>query len=314
MEELEGAQLDNWHDFDSPMPLGQAVWVVHQACLGLAEAHAHGIVHRDIKPQNLWVEVDHNVKVLDFGLARAWETDGESISANVTVARMMIGTPRYMQPEQFQTAKLTPASDVYSLATVLYELLTAHAVFFADRDFTALRYEWADQPLEWLKGHAHGTIVPFSHYPASANVPESLQRLIYRSLARDPDERPRDAGALANALGEIMHYDLGLTPAATLRVQLPYGGFEERLVLPGSHRIGTREDAEIRIAGDGVQPLHALLEWSGLPDYPEVRSFTDEGGLSVNDEPVYDRERRILDPDDEIEIGGCVLTLSYPRL
>lgn len=312
MEELEGAQLDHWHDFDTPMPPGQAVWVIHQACLGLAEAHAHGIVHRDVKPQNLWVELDHNVKLLDFGLARAWETDGSSISANVTTARMMIGTPRYMQPEQFQTAKLAPSSDVYSLATVLYELLSGHTVFFADRRFSEIRDAFIDEPLEWLKGHAHGTIVPLTHYACGRDIPPSLCDVVYRSLDRDPEKRPADAGALANALGEIMHYDLSMTPAATLRVQLPYGGFEERLLLPGSYRVGADDTADIRIPGEGVAPLHALLEWSGLPEYPEIRVFGDAEGLRVAGEPVDGR--RVLDPDDEIEISGRKLRLGYPKL
>lgn len=312
MEELEGAQLDHWHDFDNAMPPGQAVWVVHQACLGLAEAHAHGIVHRDVKPENMWVELDHNVKMLDFGLARAWDAPGESISANVTMMRMMIGTPRYMQPEQFHTAKLTPASDVYSLATVLYELLSGHAVYFPDERFTRLREALFDDPVTWLRAHAQAPIVPLSHYPVCADVPDALARLVYRSLDREPSRRPPDAGTFANELGAIMHYDLGMTPAATLRTRLPWGGHEERLLLPGSHRVGKSRDCEIALGGDGVHPLHALLEWSGLPELPEVRAFEEGAALTVGGEPVVGR--RVLKPDDELRIGDYVLTLDYPEL
>jgi serine/threonine protein kinase len=312
MEELEGAQLDHWHDFDTPMPPGQAVWVVHQACLGLAEAHAHGIVHRDVKPENLWVELDHNVKLLDFGLARAWDAPGESISANVTTTRMMIGTPRYMQPEQFHDPRLTPASDVYSLATVLYELLSGHAVYFPDERFSVLRERLFDEPLTWLASHVRGEIVPLSRYPECADVPEALARLVYRALDRDPTRRPLDAAAFANELGAILHYDLGVTPAATLRTRLPWGGHQERLLLPGSHRIGSASDCEIALGGEGVHALHALLEWSGLPEYTEVRAFVEGAVLRVNDEPLVGR--RVLHPDDELRIGDFVLSLDYPKL
>jgi hypothetical protein len=143
-------------------------------------------------------------------------------------------------------------------------------------------------------------------------VPEALARLVYRALDRDPTRRPLDAAAFANELGAILHYDLGVTPAATLRTRLPWGGHQERLLLPGSHRIGSASDCEIALGGEGVHALHALLEWSGLPEYPEVRAFVEGAVLRVNDEPLVGR--RVLHPDDELRIGDFVLSLDYPKL
>jgi serine/threonine protein kinase len=309
MEELEGAQLDHWHDFDEPLPAGQAAWIIHQACLGLAEAHLHGIVHRDIKPENLWIESDHNVKVLDFGLARAWDNPAMSFGANVTMTRMAIGTPHYMQPEQVKSPRLTPASDVYSLAILAYELLTGHCVHFADRKWSEVRNALMDSPLDWLRAHVDKPVVPMSRYRVSRDIPKSFIDLVMRCLSKRPERRPPTAAALANELGAILHYDLGLTPAATLSVRLPYGGHEEQLILPGSHRVGSDARAEVRLASADVAPTHALLEWSGLPELPDVRPM-EGASVRVSGEEVVGR--RVLTIDDVVEIAGFQLSLAYP--
>lgn len=312
MEELEGEQLNHWHSFDRPLPCGQAVSVIHQACLGLGEAHAHGIVHRDLKPENIWVEPDHNVKVLDFGLARAFATDDAELSANVTMAGTVMGTPRYMQPEQLRTTKLTAASDVYSLGTILYELLTAHSVFFPDRPFTEVRERYRDQPMVWLNAHDIEMPVPMSRYPISQTFPDALEELVLGCLSKDPEDRPRDAMVLANALGEILHYDLGIVTAATMQIKLPWGGTEERLMLPGSHRIGSAETCEIRLKNDDVPQLCAILAWNGAPDYPELRVMADGVEITVGGRKVDGRID--LRENDDVEIAGFALRFDYPRI
>src|SRR5690606_36244311 len=138
--------------------------------LGLAEAHARGIVHRDIKPENLWVEPDQNVKVIDFGLARAWDAES-TVGVGVTLSGMLVGTPRYIQPEQIQGGRLTPASDVYSLTTILYELLTGHSVYFADQPFSEVREALRDEPVQWIAAHVREPVVPMSRYAAGAHLP-----------------------------------------------------------------------------------------------------------------------------------------------
>src|SRR5262245_5815316 len=139
MDLLEGSSLDAWHDFSQPLHPAQAVTIVHQACLGLAEAHAMGIVHRDVKPENVFIEHDGQIKMLDFGLARSF--DGTPVvGVNATDAHLVVGTPHYSQPEQLKTRVLTPASDVYSLATILYELLSARAPFW-DRSLADVKYD-----------------------------------------------------------------------------------------------------------------------------------------------------------------------------
>ncbi|MCX4246495.1 serine/threonine-protein kinase [Paraliomyxa miuraensis] len=313
MDELDGAQLDQWHDFDDPMPPGQALWVVHQACLGLAEAHARGIVHRDLKPENLWVEADQNVKVIDFGLARAWDS-ASTLGRGVTMSGILVGTPRYMQPEQVHGARLTPASDVYSLTTILYELLTGHTVYFADRPFSDVREALRDEPVEWIAAHVRASVVPLSHYPVGAALPESVHALIARGLAKDPGDRYPDARALGNALGQVLHYDLGAVLGATLRVTHPWGGHEDQLLLPGSHRIGTGAHCEVVLRGDELEEEEAVLEWAGPPDLPEVHALHDGGRVTVGGGPVAKAMRRQWGRDESVEVAGYSLRLIHPEV
>lgn len=312
MEELDGQQLDRWHDFDQAMPPAQAAFVIQQACLGLAEAHAAGIVHRDIKPENIWVEPDHNVKVLDFGLARSWggPEDDELISANVTMTNMVMGTPRYMQPEQLKTTRLTPASDIYSLGTILYELLTGHTVYFPDRPFSEVREDYRHQPMEWLNAHDIGEPVPMKRYPECVDVPGSLEWLVLKCLSKKPENRPQHAGELANKLGEILHYDLGAATATVLRIELPYGGYEDKLIFPGSHRIGRDASCEVRLSAKDVPPQAAVLDWNGLPDLPELRPVDDHVSIEVGGRPVAGRHD--LKEGDVVKIAGFTLRFEYP--
>jgi len=312
MDELDGAQLDVWHDFDRPMPPGQALWVVHQACLGLAEAHARGIVHRDIKPENLWVEPDQNVKVIDFGLARAWDA-ARTVGVGVTLDGMLVGTPRYIQPEQVTGETLTPAGDVYSLTTVLYELLTGHSVYFDDAPFSEVRERYRDDPVAWIAAHVKTPVVPLTRYPATAELPPALHRLVYRGLAKDPAQRFVDARALGNAVGEVLHYDLGVVPAATLRVTLPWGGHEDLLLLPGSHRVGRAPYCEVVLDSDELEDEQAVIEWAGPPDPAELHAPHDDQRVRVGGEVVQTR-RRLDDEARTVEVGGFGLELRYPEV
>ena len=97
MELLDGRPLDEWHDFDRPLPPPWAAHIVYQCCMGLVEAHERGIVHRDLKPANIFIASNVVVRLLDFGLARSWEDDS-IIGRNATVGNILVGTPHYAQP------------------------------------------------------------------------------------------------------------------------------------------------------------------------------------------------------------------------
>ncbi len=309
MDYLEGTTLNAWHSFDEPLHPAQAVTIVHQACLGLAEPHAQGIVHRDVKPENIFVQDNGQIKVLDFGLARSW--DGSPvIGANATQVHMVVGTPHYSQPEQLKTRVLTPASDVYSLATILYELLSAHSPFHPDRPLNEVREEYREKPVRWLHAHASMPVVALDSMPGCENLPTALVDGIMLALDKEPDARPPDASAFANILGEVLHRDLGIPVAATLKLRWPEGGVEERLFLPGSYRIGSGERCEIMLPdhhATQIRRVHAVLEWSGIPNRPYLRPIIGDGSVKIGDLPIHRPAE--LGPDDNFWVGPYEMSL-----
>ena len=310
MELLRGAELSTSHDFDRAMPPAEAARVIQQACLGLDEAHREGIVHRDVKPDNLWLMPDGSVKVLDFGLARAWDTDS-TIGANATTGHMLIGTPHYAQPEQIKTGKLTPASDVYSLGVVLYELLCGRTPLFPDQPVSEVRSALFDDPLRWLVAHVKEPVVPIDRYPEGRALPRRLVGLVHDALAKDPAARPPSAGVLANRLAWIMHHELGRALGGILELVYPSGARQRHLVLPGVHRMGVGAGCEIRLANDESTTIFASLEWAGAPHQAELRPWLTDGTVRINGQPLSQRVRLV--PGTKVELGPFRAELRYPK-
>ena len=163
------------------IPPDEAVGLVVQACRGLAHAHSVGLVHRDVKPQNLLLREDGTVKVADFGIARAAETTA------LTQVGTVLGTAAYLSPEQALGEEVTAAADVYSLGAVLYELLTGRPPY----EFDSLADLAAKQ--------TSGQITPVGEL--APGVPRDVEDAVMRSLARNPSYLPASAAAFAKELG-----------------------------------------------------------------------------------------------------------------
>jgi serine/threonine protein kinase len=311
LEALEGAQLDHWHDFDRPMPAAQAVGLIHQACLGLAEVHARGVVHRDLKPANLWVEPSGNLKIIDFASARGF---GEHALAgdNVTTQHVLVGTPQYAPPEQLYSPTLSTASDVYSLALILYELLSGQCPFWADRPRSEIVRAFADDPVEWMNAHVKKTPVPLREHAACKDVPENLAELLTACLAKKPEDRPKDAGVLANSLGWVLHHELGNTPVATLRVIDPSGATAYRMVPPGAHRVGFGKGMDLRLRIEGNDEAWALLEWEGGNKPAELRVLDPARPVALNGHAIS--PRAAVGAADQVTLAGFTLRLTYPKV
>jgi serine/threonine protein kinase len=216
MELLAGADLSQLHDSRAPMDPLRACKLMLGACRGLAEAHERGIVHRDVKPENLWIEPDGTCKVLDFGLARAWDPNS-SLGITVTSRHTMVGTPHYAQPEQLRGAPLVAASDVYSLGTILYELLSARMPLVADESLLSVRERLRHEPYTWLSAHLDCPVVPLHRYDdCRRRLPERLMSLVHRMLAKQPEHRPESAGAVARELEAILADELSRPQAIEL--------------------------------------------------------------------------------------------------
>ena len=177
MELVDGQPLSALLRPGQPMPPERAANLVGQAADAVAAAHALGIVHRDIKPANILVTRDGEVKITDFGIARAAD------AAALTRTGEVVGTPQYLSPEQAQGKPATPASDVYALGVVLYECLAGRRPFEAETPVvTALAHLNEDPP------------------PLPGSVPTHLREATMRALAKDPQDRHASAGDFAAAI------------------------------------------------------------------------------------------------------------------
>jgi len=185
MEFVEGQSLKHLIQSRGHLPVPVTLTVGKQLCRALEVAHEQGVIHRDIKPQNLIVEPSGTLKVMDFGIARlASRTDG------VTQAGMAIGTPEYMAPEQLLGENVDFRADLYAAGCVLFESLTGRTPFVADNPITLVAKQLEERPPS----------------PASLNaeVPEPLAQLILRTLSKDPADRPASAAMLYDELDAIV--------------------------------------------------------------------------------------------------------------
>ena len=139
MELVRGAPLSSQIRAEQPLPALKALSLVRQVAAALSAAHAHGVIHRDIKPQNIMVDTEGRVKVLDFGLAKL-----HGSTAALTATGASLGTPRYMAPEQIQGRPADARTDIYSLGIVLFELLAGRPAFDADSPM-AVMYQIAHE-------------------------------------------------------------------------------------------------------------------------------------------------------------------------
>lgn len=158
----------------------QVITIIKELASALDAAHAAGIIHRDIKPQNAIWDANGQLVLTDFGVARQMGTD-----SGYTQTGMIIGTPHYLSPEQAQGLPLTPASDVYALAVVLYELLTGQVPFDGDT------------PMRAVVAHIQS---PPPHLPPRPDLPPAVDAVVQQALAKDPAARFSSAGDLARAL------------------------------------------------------------------------------------------------------------------
>lgn len=153
-----------------------------QICLALDYAHRAGIIHRDVKPANIYITSENNIKIMDFGLAIPVEGGQKRLTALGSI----IGTPAYLSPEQAQGKPLDPRTDLYSLGVVLYEMVTGQLPFDAD-DIASILLQQVNKP-------------PVAPREYSSDLPIWLESVILRSLEKNPDNRFKNAAAMAAAL------------------------------------------------------------------------------------------------------------------
>ena len=178
------------------LPVRHAVAYVEQAAAALDHAHAHGIVHRDVKPSNLLLHPDGRLLLADFGIARAVDGSDLTVPANSRLAPngdgsltqhgVVMGTPEFMAPEQIRRGPISPATDVYALSIVAYNMLVGQTPFVDEAPAAVLARQLREPPTPIR------TLRP--------DVPASVEEAVFWALAKEPEDRPASAGELAQAM------------------------------------------------------------------------------------------------------------------
>jgi eukaryotic-like serine/threonine-protein kinase len=168
---------------EGPLEIREALDIASQAAHGLAKAHAHGIVHRDIKPGNIFITDDHEVKIVDFGLAKL------AGQVRLTSTGKTMGTVSYMSPEQARGEETGPKTDIWALGVVLYEMVTGEVPFKGDYDVAAIYSIMNDAP------PAMSGIRP--------GMPEELENIVKKALARNQTDRYENANEMLSDLSAL---------------------------------------------------------------------------------------------------------------
>lgn len=249
MELIEGGTLRELLAERGPMPPHAVAAVLRPVLGGLAAAHRAGLVHRDVKPENVLISDDGEVKIADFGLVRA------VAAAGITSTSVILGTAAYLSPEQVRDGNAGPRSDVYSAGVLTYELLTGHTPFTGDSPLS-IAYQRLD------------TDVP----PASLaidGVPAQFDEFVQRATARDPADRYADAiemGAELDAIAE----ELGLPG---FRVPAPRNSAQHRSAALHHSRMTQRQAAAQPPRPPGQAPVRHPTRQLERPPAPKLEDY-----------------------------------------
>lgn len=263
MEFVDGETFAQMIARRGPIPAEEAIPLFKQALLGISTAHRMGIVHRDIKPSNLMLNKNGIVKVMDFGIAKVMGTRG------MTRTGIHVGTVAYMSPEQIQNRSVDIRSDIYALGVTLYEMLSGRLPFEADNDF------------QIMHDHVHTPPPPPRRfYPY---IPEGIENVLLKALAKQPDERfqsveefgaalehpervpaPAAAPATAPGLGATVVDRASLTPPPSYSTTPLPGSPSYGQTIPA----GSATPVPAAAGGSAAQPASSAIASTPLPLTP----------------------------------------------
>ncbi|MGB7868880.1 MAG: protein kinase [Mycobacterium sp.] len=261
MELIEGGTLRELLTERGPMPPYAVAAVLRPVLGGLAAAHRAGLVHRDVKPENVLISDEGDVKIVDFGLVRA------VAAAGITSTSVILGTAAYLSPEQVRDGNASPRSDVYAAGIVAYELLTGQTPFSGDSPLS-VAYQRLDTDVP-----APGTVID--------GVPEQFDELVRRATARDPDDRYADAQEMGAELDAIVD-ELALPE---FRVPAPRNSAQHRSAVLHSSQIDQNQTTDQHPPVAQRPPVHHPTrqlargpeDW---PAPPDARADRENHGLS----------------------------------
>lgn len=307
MEYVDGNNLKEYIREKGPLPYLEAIGIARQIGQALEQAHAAGVVHRDIKPQNILFSKDGTIKVTDFGIA----IGGDGVT--VTVGDEIIGSVQYISPEQARGGMAGKQSDLYSLGIVLYEMVTGQVPFSGE------------SPVAVVMKHIQEQIVPPRH--KVEGVPESLEEVILRAVEKDTAKRYGSAAELLEDLSQIA--ETGTAKNKTLRnpKESSFVENDEDVILrPGSAYLSEKQDhvapargrRALKIILAITLPLlilsalgYLLGSYLFLAEVavPDVRDLSQsEASQMIRDAGLIPNTDIIYINDDDVAVGNVVKT------
>lgn len=230
------------------LSLAETARIISQIGDALDYAHSQGIIHRDIKPSNILVDQRGNCLLTDFGIAKMVEGSTERL----TVTGGIIGTPAYMSPEQGLGQTLDGRSDIYALGVVLYEMITGHIPFDAET------------PMAVMIKHIYDPLRPPREFDAS--IPEAIERVVLKAMAKQPEDRFMTAGDMVQALQDAIHTAETVVPAArdaTIAVNADTAEHTLEMSSAGLPQADTLPVAPAAVA-TGRAGSNPVLLWGGI--------------------------------------------------
>jgi class 3 adenylate cyclase/Cdc6-like AAA superfamily ATPase len=252
---MSGGAVDT---LEMPLPIERTLEIAKGVCRGLAHAHKHGVVHRDLKPGNVWLAADGTAEIGDFGLAVAFE------QSRLTMHGMLVGTVAYMPPEQALGSEVTPRADLYSLGCMLYELITGKPPFTSDNPTAVISQHINTPPVapSWL---------------ADA-CPQELEEIVLRLLAKEPGERPASADEVLAMLERVdpaqksaSHSDSNVLDRLALGVFVGRESELERLRKAFDNAVSGRGGLVMLVGEPGIGKTRTTQE---LETYAKMRGAT----------------------------------------
>lgn len=264
MEYIEGQSLKHLMNATGPLSVARTSSIIKQAAAALDAAHQLGLVHRDIKPDNIVLVLsggEEVAKVLDFGIAKIRDSQSTSSGMALTATGMVIGTPPYMSPEQAKGAdsdEIDGRSDIYSLGVVMYQMLTG---------VLPLK---ADTPLNMLFAQIQTPPTPIYEARPGVKIPAPVGELVMRCLEKDRSRRPQTGRELIEALEQCER--AGNSAAGASSTSMPHKNLSESTTVP---------ETPARFSG-GTMPLGA----TAYADQPTVRTPTASQSLGIPSVPA----------------------------
>lgn len=245
MDYIEGQDLQDLMGQEGRLPIVRCLRIITQVCSALQHAHKRGVIHRDLKPRNIMVinedDVSDFVKLVDFGIAK--ESGTEAFSEGLTLEGYVVGTPQYMSPEQCQGQKVDVRTDVYALCGVLYRMITGSNAILGNSIG------------EIMNNQIHQVPLPFEKACRYISVPAEIQKVIYKGLSKNADERQESMAQFRAELNEAFAR-VATQAFAGQEVGSAQTADPEAAKMSASNMDGLRERA---VAGDVISQYELVL-------------------------------------------------------